>query len=59
MPANSRPVFGEWWLRSPTSRPEVPSTISGSTECSWALAGATQKRVITPGQDTLTCTLKP
>ncbi len=26
-------------------RPEVPSTISGSTESSWALAGATEKLV--------------
>jgi hypothetical protein len=38
-------------------RPEVPSASSGSTQSSWALAGATEKRVITPGQHTLTCTL--
>ena len=28
-------------------------------ESSWALAGATQKRVISPGQQSLTCTRKP
>ena len=46
-------------LRSPMRRPEVPSAISGTTESSWELAGATEKRVISPGQQSLTCILKP
>jgi hypothetical protein len=38
----------------------VDSRSSGSTESSWALAGATDKRVMRPGhQDTRICTLKP
>ncbi len=46
-------------LRSPTANPQVNSTSSGTTESSWASAGATEKRVMTPGQQTLTCTLNP
>jgi|SRR5215213_7292202 len=33
-------------LRSPTISPEVPWVICGSTQSSWALAGATDKRVL-------------
>ena len=46
-------------MRSLTTTPQERSTSPDTTESSWALAGAIAKRVMSPGQQTLRCTLKP
>src|SRR5215204_2195369 len=51
--------LGRMVVAIPDSDPRVDSASSGTMESSWMLAGATEKRVMTPGQQTLACILKP